>query len=77
MMDNEEKKFLHQMASPIAAALLLMDILMEDIQKEPQAQARLNPPLEQLHEVLQKVKSSLEERRKTLMQTPPLGMPKA
>ncbi len=68
-MMNDERKFLHEIANPLAAALFIADILLEDVKNEEQELARdtLVAKLEQVNGSLERLRELLKNRRALLI----------
>lgn len=66
---NPERQFLHDLASPLGTAMLLTEIIKEDIQKGIQNVAEGVENLESIYKALEKIKFLIHERREILMKS--------
>jgi hypothetical protein len=60
---------LHDIASPLATTLFLVDILKDDVEEKGGGDSPEAKKLRQVHELLLKMKSMLEERRAVLIRS--------
>lgn len=65
---NDERKFLHDVAGPIATALFVADSLLEDLKEAGPVQAELASQLAQVTQALEKTQVLLQNRRKVLLE---------
>lgn len=70
-MDNNERKFLHEAANPIATALFVADALLADLKTEGTASPDTVAQLDQVVQALVKTQRLLQARRTTLLQQSP------
>lgn len=67
MQESDERKFLHDIASPLGTAMFLMDVLLDSLRDR----AAVNPDeLEQATQVcqaLEKARQMLKDRRQALI----------
>ena len=67
MKENDERKFLHDIASPLATAIFLLDAVMDSHQERPDASEREITHTKQLIALMDRIKKMIEERRATLI----------
>jgi hypothetical protein len=72
--ENDEREFLHDLASPIATALFITDAVLEGIQARSHTDPEELIQVKQLYDALEKARSLLHERRETLIKR---GVPSA
>jgi len=66
MNDTDENKFLHDLASPLGTAMLLLDSMLESMESRPTSDRN---DLEQLRVIcrsMENLKKLLEERRQSI-----------
>ena len=61
--DDGERKFLHDIASPLTTAIFLLEVVLSSTGKNPE---NLNEKLEKVHAALQKSQNILHARREVL-----------
>lgn len=71
---SDERAFLHDLASPIGAALFLADMILDGMQSRPGVDQDELQQVLKLHQSLERVKKCLAERREILIQR---GVPSA
>ena len=54
--ENNERKFIHDIATPLATALFLTEMLLENIKSRPDAAPEDLSSLRKIHEVVGKMK---------------------
>ncbi len=64
---NDERKFLHELSTPLGAALLFMDSVLEDIQNRSSTDPDDLMRLTEINKALNKINTLLTERRETLI----------
>ena len=64
----EERKFIHEIASPIGAALLELDGVLLELKAVPESNPQTILYLERVFKALQKTSSLLKERRAVLIE---------
>ncbi len=64
---NPERKFLHDLATPLGTAMLLTDIILEDIQTRADIDPEDVMKLGDIYKALEKIKSLIYERREILI----------
>ncbi len=63
MNENPERKFLHDIASPLGTALFLQDLIVETLEERQGVNQRELTQARQLLEVLRQMKGMVEARR--------------
>ncbi len=71
---SDERKFLHDLASPVGAALFLVDIVIDGLQSRPDIDSKELRRTGEVYQSLEKVKLMLHERREILIKR---GVPSA
>jgi hypothetical protein len=66
--ESNERKFLHDVASPIGAAMFLMDVLVEGMKARPDVNAEELAQAQRVFELLETVNRMLAHRREDLIQ---------
>lgn len=74
MQINDERKFLHDISSPVGTALLLIDMIAEGLQEKLPSDANEIQQIAQAAESLDKLKKMIVSRREILIQR---GVPSA
>lgn len=69
MSQKEERKFLHDVASPLAAAIFVIDMLKDEAEEKSGPDSREAKQARQVHELLLRMKTLVEERRAALTQS--------
>ncbi len=64
---SEERKFLHDIVSPLATAIFLLDIVREDLKSTESMAPGVIAQTTQLATTLAKMKGMIEARREVLM----------
>ncbi len=64
---NDERKFLHDLASPLGTATLLFDMVLTNFQKKPDLTKSENDQLLMLGKALENMRDRLKERRDILV----------
>jgi hypothetical protein len=67
MATNEERKFLHDLATPLGTAILLADMILQNSKKKPQVSAEEIEQMEMIANALDKIQIKLKERRQHLI----------
>lgn len=67
MADNDERMFLHDLTSPIAAAMLAMDSLLDNLQSRPGTNTEDLEQARAAFDSLEKIRKMLHERRSLLI----------
>lgn len=65
-MENKERKFLHDISSPVGTAIFVLDMVMDDLQSTSPESPSL-PRIQQAYALLEQIKSSIEGRRKEIL----------
>jgi len=65
---DDERKFLHEVANPIATALFVADALLEDLKEAGSTPADTLAQLSQVTQALEKTQVLLQNRRKILIE---------
>lgn len=65
--EEDERKFLHDLANPLSTALFLVDVVLESFQIHPDLNQDELHQLRQLFESLDKVKNLIQDRREFLI----------
>lgn len=68
MKESEERKFLHDIASPISSGLFIVDMLLESMKSRPDADPDELKQTKQVFDLLEKLKKMIENRREILIQ---------
>jgi nicotinamidase-related amidase len=63
----EERKFLHDIASPIATAIFLIDMIKDGVKDLGGIDADVPTQVKQLEDLLEKIRMLVEERREVLI----------
>lgn len=63
---SDEQKFLHDIASPLGTAMLIMDMLLSDVQNRSDVAPDKLLQMGQIYGALEKVKKILEDRREAV-----------
>ena len=71
---SDEREFLHNIASPIASAYLIIDMIMDYMQNSPNADPALVELALTAHRAIEQVRQRLEDRRQILIDR---GVPSA
>jgi hypothetical protein len=66
--ENEERKFLHDIASPVGAAIFVLDMVLDSMKSRADANPDELTQTQQVFDLLDKIKNAIEERRKILIQ---------
>jgi hypothetical protein len=69
MSHKDERKFLHDVASPLAAALFIIDMVKDEAEEKSGVASREAKQAKQVQELLSRIRSLLEERRAVLIQS--------
>jgi hypothetical protein len=64
---REERKFLHDIASPLGTAIFLVDAFLEDLTSKPNPDADGMAQVSAIYQALQSIQKLLQERRETLI----------
>ncbi len=72
MNDSNERKFLHDIASPLGAAIFLLDMTVEDMVKRTGANPEELNQIKQAFDSLKQIQALLEAKRDALIK---LGVP--
>ena len=72
MVDGNERKFLHDIASPLGTAIFLLDMTLEDMAKRPGIDPMELDQVKQAYQSLKQTQTMLEARREVLIK---LGVP--
>ncbi|MEO5971048.1 MAG: hypothetical protein ABIQ95_14060, partial [Bdellovibrionia bacterium] len=67
MIENKERKFLHDISSPVGTAIFVLDIVLDTLK------SHTNPPeeliqIQQLSGIFERIKTLIEERRREITQ---------
>jgi hypothetical protein len=65
---SDERKFLHDLAGHLGAAVFMIDIILERVSADPSFQPETKKQVEKVNEALAKVRQLIEERRSILIQ---------
>jgi hypothetical protein len=65
--ENSERKFLHDFATPLATALLLMDLILEDVQNRSSSDPDDLMRLKEIYQALENLNNMLQGRRTILI----------
>ncbi|MBY0470254.1 hypothetical protein K2X30_03735 [bacterium] len=63
----EERKFLHDIASPIATSIFLIDMIKDGVKDLGAIDADVPTQVKQLEDLLAKIRMLVEERREVLI----------
>ena len=74
MNEGDERKFLHDIASPLGTAIFVMDSLLDGIQSRAGGNKDDLDQACQVYEALEKIKKMLQDRREILIKR---GVPSA
>jgi DnaJ-domain-containing protein 1 len=66
MNENGERKFLHDIASPLGTTLFLLDMMVESFTERTDANPKDLKQITQLYDLAKRMKLMLEDRRKAL-----------
>jgi hypothetical protein len=66
--ENDERKFLHDISSPMGTALLLADSLLENMKNRPDVSPDELAQIGRINEVLEIAGNMIHERRQVLIQ---------
>jgi hypothetical protein len=64
---NNERVFLHDIASPLGAAMFIMDSVIDDLKDRPIPDEEAIQQLVQVQQALEKLKLILQNRKQTLV----------
>lgn len=64
---NDERKFLHDLATPLGAAILLTDSMLDDVQNRPGTDPDDLMRLGEIYKALDKINTQLKQRRQILI----------
>jgi len=67
MKEVEERKFLHDIASPVGTAIFVTDILLDSMKERPDVNAEELTQVKQIADLLENVKKMIEARRAVLI----------
>lgn len=67
-MNNDERKFLHDLSSPFAMVFYHLDSMIEDLNEKPNPDQKLIQQLQNIFHTLEKMKSQLDQRRQILLE---------
>lgn len=67
VMTREERAFLHEIASPLGSAVLMLDIVIESARSRPESEKTLKE-LKMTQKALERMKELLQSRREILIQ---------
>ncbi|MEW6055486.1 MAG: hypothetical protein AB1540_02645 [Bdellovibrionota bacterium] len=68
MIETEERKFLHDIASPVGTAIFVLDMVLDSMKNRPNANPDELAQAQQVFDVLGQIKKKIEERRQILIQ---------
>ena len=63
-----ERKFLHDIASPIGTGLFMSELMLEQISQEPGVDPELVNQLKRVYETFDKLRHMIQDRRTTLIE---------
>ena len=67
MSNNDERKFLHDLASPLTSAMFLADILLDNMQAKPNCVPEELSQVQQIYKAMEKIQHMLQSRREILI----------
>lgn len=67
MIETEERKFLHDIASPVGTAIFVLDMALESMRSGSDTNAEELAQIQQVFDLLDKIKKTIEQRRQTLI----------
>ena len=65
---SEERKFLHDIASPVGTGLFMMDGMLERMSQEPGTDPKLLAQLKRIYETFDKMRLMIQDRRSVLIE---------
>lgn len=65
-LENEERNFLHDLATPLGVALLLTDSILDDLQNRPNSDPDDLMRLVETYQALEKLNQLIQKRREIL-----------
>jgi hypothetical protein len=68
MTETAERKFLHDIASPVGTAIFVLDMVLDSMKSRTDANAAELAQTQQVFEVLNQIKKAIDERREVLIQ---------
>jgi len=71
--EENERQFLHDLATPLTTAFFILDVVLDDLQKESPPHSSC-PRLAQAYAAVEKIRILLQNRRKVLIEQ---GVPSA
>ncbi len=72
-IENPERKFLHDIASPVGTALFVLDMLLENMNSRKDASPEELTQAQQISDLLAQIKKAIENRRATIIQQEATG----
>lgn len=67
MKEVEERKFLHDIASPIGTAIFVVDMLLESMQGNSNVNSEELTQVKQIADLMENIKKMIEARRAVLI----------
>ena len=67
MKESDERKFLHDIASPVGTALFVVDMVLDSMGSRSDVSAEELTQIKQVYEMLEKIKKTIEQRREVLI----------
>lgn len=64
--ENDERKFLHDIATPTCTAIFVIDTLLDDVKNRPNAKQEEIEQLKQIFNSLEKIKKAIEARKEKI-----------
>jgi hypothetical protein len=65
--ESEERKFLHDIASPLGTAMFVVDMMLDGMKARPGAGPQELRQAQQVLDVLGQIKKAIEQRREVLI----------
>jgi len=68
MKETQERKFLHDIASPVGSAIFILDMVLDNMKSRPNISQDELTQTQQVYDLLEQIKNAIEARRKVLIQ---------